>query len=221
MKKLSIVIPAYNEEKTIGEVIRRCKRAFSDMKPEIIVINDASTDHTGYIAAQNGAKVYRNKKNMGHGQSLIEGLKMAKGQSVLYMDADDQISPDSLTRNYFSHDMVTGYRVHRQDPFFRKVISFVLRVVLFIRYRLVIRDANCPFKLIKRPLLRILLAGLPQGSIVPTIDLMILANFIGIPIYEVPVIHQPYVGKRKGFLQSWNQKSLAFFDAAFREVWNL
>ena len=221
MKKLSIVIPAHNEEKTIGITIRRCKACFSDMKPEIIVVNDASTDHTGRIAAKNGARVIKNKKNLGHGQSLIRGLRASTGKYVLYMDADDQIDPDELMRNMFSHEIVSGYRVHRQDPFFRKVVSAILRGVLFIRYRLVIRDANCPFKLIERSVLNILLEALPPTCAFPTIDMMVYAHIFGIPIEEIPVEHHPYIEKRKGFLQSWNQKSLAFFDAAFREVWNL
>jgi len=194
--KLSIVIPAFNEEKTIGAVI-----------DEIIVVNDASTDAT--------LKILTNKKNMGHAKSVIRGLKKAKGDYVLYMDADNQIKPESL-----DYDMISGYRIHRQDKLFRKIVSLILKVTIFLRHGYIIKDSNCPFKVIKRPQLALLLKSLPKDCIVPSICMEILARRMGMRVVEIPVYHFSYE-KREGSLQSINKKSMTMFWKAFLEVIHL
>ena len=191
--KLSVVIPAFNEEKTIKAVI-----------DEIIVVNDASTDAT--------LKILTNKKNMGHAKSVLRGLKEAKGDYVLYIDSDNQIRPDSV-----DYDMISGYRIHRQDKLFRKIVSLILKVTIFLRHGYIIKDSNCPFKVIKRASLAILLKRLPKDTIVPSICMEILARKAGMKCIEIPVYHFPYEN-RTGSLQSINKKSMTMFWKSFLEV---
>ena len=195
--KLSIVIPAYNEQDTIAEVVK-----------EVIVVNDASTDNT--------LKILTNIKNKGHAGTLVRGLNAAKGDYIFYEDADNQMFLDSL-----DFDFISGYRIHRQDRFFRKVVSAILRIVILFRHRMWIRDANCPFKIIKKSSYRHLAFRLPEHTIVPSISLEILARKFGMNVIEVPVWHYPYHKERTGTLQSINTKSLGVFWKAFKEVWNL
>jgi len=204
------VIPAYNEEETIGEVVS----VFSD---EVIVVNDASTDKTEQIAREHGVMVLTNKQNMGHAKSLLRGLRAAKGEYVFYLDADNQIRIISLP---YGHDLVSGYRVNRQDKTFRKIVSFILKMVILLRHGYYIRDANCPCKMFKRTSLRVLLDELPKNSVVPSISLEILARKHHFDILEMPVTHYPYEN-RKGMLQSLNKKSLKMFWNAFWEVMSL
>ena len=83
---ISLIIPAYNEEKTIGEVVRvACK---SNLIDEIIVVNDGSADNTSIIARESGAKVIDLSKNKGKGGALSEGIKKAQGEILLFLDAD-------------------------------------------------------------------------------------------------------------------------------------
>ena len=202
------VIPAYNEEKTIAKVLGRL------YGENVLVVNDASTDKTEEIAHVCGAYVLINKENRGHAYSLIRGLRNATGEYVFYLDADDQIRMISLP---YGHDLVSGYRVHRQDKTFRKVVSFILKMVIYLRHGYYIRDANCPCKMFKRTSLRVLLDELPKNSVIPSISMEILARKHHFDILEMPVTHYPYEN-RKGMLQSLNKKSLKLFWNAFWEV---
>ena len=222
MDNLSIVVPCYNEQDTISKVIEDCVNAFPDA--EIIIVNDKSTDHTPILLRFlqrniKGLKVLTNKQNKGHAYSLLRGLKSAGNDYVLYMDADNQIKIKDI---YFNKDfdLISGYRANRQDKFFRKVISLILKLTIFIRHGLWIKDANCPFKLFKRERLELLLGLIKEDSVVPSISMEILARKYHMKTLEIPVDHYPYIKERKGTLQSLNRKSIKVFWEAFREVLN-
>lgn len=84
MEAVSIIIPAYNEEKTIGQVIDIAK---NNMDCEVIVVNNCCVDNTSNIAIEKGAKVvYCDKK--GKGYAMEEGLKVAQNEIVVFLDAD-------------------------------------------------------------------------------------------------------------------------------------
>ena len=87
--RISVVIPAYNEAMSIGNVIANCK-AFCD---EIIVVDDGSTDDTTEIAKKSGAVVLRNEKNLGVTKATQKGLEAANGDIIVTMDADGQHDP--------------------------------------------------------------------------------------------------------------------------------
>ena len=218
--KLSIVIPAYNEQDTIKEVVEEAFKHFPDA--EIVVINDHSTDKTFSKLMEimgSDLKILNNNKNLGHARSLLKGLKFASGEYILYTDADNQIKIEDM---YFNpnYDLISGYREHRQDKFFRKVISFILKLTIFVRHGLWIKDANCPFKLFKRERLEFLMALLKDNSVVPSISMEILARKYGLKTLDIPIDHHPYIKERKGTLQSLNAKSIKIFWEAFKEVLN-
>lgn len=85
MNNVSVIIPAYNEEKTIGQVIDKVRE--STIKTEIIVVNNCSTDKTEELAKQKGAKtIYCG--NRGKGYAMEEGLKHATGNIIMFIDGD-------------------------------------------------------------------------------------------------------------------------------------
>ena len=87
----SIIIPVYNEEKTLNELICQLKKI--DDKTEIIIINDGSTDKTGSILGKHKFfKSIHNPKNIGKGFSIISGIKYAKNENIILMDGDLEIS---------------------------------------------------------------------------------------------------------------------------------
>lgn len=92
--RVSVVIPAYNEAMSIGEVIANCK-AFCD---EIIVVDDGSTDDTAGIAQNSGAIVVRNEKNGGITKATQKGLETAHGDIIVTMDADGQHGPSDIPK---------------------------------------------------------------------------------------------------------------------------
>lgn len=96
MKKLSIIIPVYNEEATIGEVLQRVFAVKLDgWNKQVIVVDDGSTDKTREILAswQKKATVIFQLKNQGKGSAIMEGMKHATGEVILLQDADLEYSP--------------------------------------------------------------------------------------------------------------------------------
>lgn len=96
-KKLSIIIPVYNEEKTLSEIVKRVKSVVFDggITKEIIIVNDASVDGTRKIAdsMQKDCVVIHHEKNSGKGSSVIDGLKASTGDFVVIQDADLEYDP--------------------------------------------------------------------------------------------------------------------------------
>ena len=100
MKKLSILIPAYNEEKTVRELIKRVKQVdFSELENsvEILVINDCSTDSTlDIMKSIDGVKVLSHPINRGKGGAVKTGIKHATGDVIIVQDADLECDPEDI-----------------------------------------------------------------------------------------------------------------------------
>jgi len=112
MTKISVIIPAYNEEKAIANVIREIPKIVS----EIIVVNNNSTDNTSRIAFENGATVLSEKRK-GYGYACLKGLEYialqeTKPDIVVFLDGDYSDYPDELTKLI--------------DPIINKNIDFVI-----------------------------------------------------------------------------------------------
>jgi len=92
--RVSTVIPAYNEARSLDEVIANCK-AFCD---EVIVVDDGSTDDTSEIAKKSGAVVIQNENNLGVTKATQKGLEVAHGNIIITMDADGQHEPSDIPK---------------------------------------------------------------------------------------------------------------------------
>lgn len=95
---LSIVVPAYNEQAVIGDVIAGLKEELKNKNCEIIVVDDASLDNTFEIAARLGVKVFRHEFNKGYGAALKTGVRHALCEIVLFFDSDGQHNPKDVSR---------------------------------------------------------------------------------------------------------------------------
>jgi len=99
--KLSIIIPVYNEERTVAEIIKLVKKVKfpANISREIIVVNDASIDKTGKILKKiDGIKIYSLKRNQGKGAAVMTGVKYSKGDVVVIQDADLEYDPGDIAR---------------------------------------------------------------------------------------------------------------------------
>lgn len=161
--KLSIVIPAYNEEKRIGgtlpSVISYLNK-FADrysLDIEIIVVNDGSKDATLDVLNQfnKDIKIVSYSPNMGKGNAIREGMKMATGDYVYMADADFSTPIENIEEFYkqiSKYDCVIGSRALAQEKIKRtllrkllgKVANLMIRIVLGLKYK----DTQCGFKML-------------------------------------------------------------------------
>lgn len=144
-----VLIPAYNEEKNIADVIRETKKL--RIKP--IVIDDGSTDKTYEISKKNGAITLRSVSNKGKGEALNLGFnyiskKHPDMKNLVIIDADMQYNPSEtikmikeLDKN--EADVIMGYRDWGQVPFLHKLGNFVWRTTFNIFFGTSLKDTNC------------------------------------------------------------------------------
>jgi glycosyltransferase involved in cell wall biosynthesis len=95
---LSVVVPVFNEEPTVGNVIDRLQRVLSGvgLRYEILVVDDGSIDHSAQVALQRHVKVYRLKQHLGKGYALRAGFFKANGNLVATIDSDGSHLPEEL-----------------------------------------------------------------------------------------------------------------------------
>lgn len=112
--RISVIIPAYNEEEGIGETVRRLKAAYPEV--EILVVDDGSSDATVARAMETpGVQIVSHPRNRGYGAALKTGIRRCKGTYVAWYDADGQHRPEDLRRVVLPvlegrHDLVIGVR---------------------------------------------------------------------------------------------------------------
>jgi len=147
-KKIVIIIPAYNEEKTIAGVIKRAKKYGS-----VVVIDDASKDHTNAIAKKSGVKVIRHPKNRGLGGALRTGFNHAlrtKCDVIITLDADGQHRPEDIPRFLKKieqgYDFVIGNRDLRKYPYVKKFGNFFLNIATNLVAQTNIKDTESGFR---------------------------------------------------------------------------
>ena len=123
-KKLSILIPVYNEEKTLLNILERINESkIENFDFEIIIINDGSDDNTFNVIKENSDlydKVINLDKNRGKGYAVKSGLKIATGDYVIFQDADLEYDPKEFIKftnliNKFSVDVIIGSRFNYSD----------------------------------------------------------------------------------------------------------
>ena len=140
---VSLIIPACNEEKTIGEIIDRARKFVG----EIIVVDDGSTDNTRKTALKHRAIVISHGKNKGYIEALRTGFKHAGGDIFVTMDADGEHDPNDIPKLVKpiledKADLVLGVR---------EKISFSERIITWItRIRVNVLDASTGFRAIRR-----------------------------------------------------------------------
>ena len=115
INRVSIIIPAMNEEAIIGQVVQGVGKVMveSDFDFEILVVNDGSTDNTGVVAEQSGATVVHHTYNMGNGAAIKTGIRNASGDVIVMLDGDGQHNPQDIPRllsEIDRHAMVVGAR---------------------------------------------------------------------------------------------------------------
>ena len=199
--RLSLVLPAHNEEGNIALVVERALATLPDFAAEfeIIVVNDGSRDATGRILdglveADPRVKAIHHPHNRGYGGALTSGFRAATGDHIMFMDADRQfdIADIALLAPLVpAFDIVAGFRMERNDPFHRRVFAEVFNVTVRILFAVHLRDIDCAFKIFRGDLIRSMELTAP-GALINT-EIQAKARRQGATLAQVGVHHYPRV----------------------------
>ncbi len=210
---ISVVLPALNEEKTIGECIRRINAVFSEqnLNGEIIIV-DSSTDRTAEIAQSLGARIVR-PKLIGYGNAYLAGLAEARGRYIAIGDADNTYDfgelPLLIKRLDDGADFVMGSRLRGEikpgamPPLHRYIGNPFLTWLLNRLFGTDISDAHCGLRIIRRDALERL--NLKTGGMEFASEMFIEAAKADLRIDEVPITYWPRIApsKLQSFTDGW------------------
>ncbi|MFW6283289.1 MAG: glycosyltransferase family 2 protein [Minisyncoccales bacterium] len=195
---LSVIIPAYNEEKTIEETLKKVKEA-NPQEKEIIVVDDFSTDNTPEILRKfnKSLKIVRHERNKGKGEAIKTGLEYCSGKITLIQDADTEYDPSEYEKlispilegeaKIVYGSRFLGNKKHSKTKFYyaNKSLSFLTSLV----YRRKITDMETCYKAIETDLFKALKPESKGFDIEPEITSKLLKK--GYNIQEIPISYFP------------------------------
>ena len=199
VKQLSVFFPAYNEEGNIQSTTQKAVDVLEKLKLEayeVIVINDGSKDKTSEVAH---ALAKKNKhvrvvdqENGGYGMALRAGFSNAKYDWIVYTDGDGQFDFSEITKfldKADSSDYIIGYRMKRNDPFYRLIFAKIWALSVFCLFWIWVRDIDGGFKMIHRRVLeKIPPLKSTRGAMINA-ELLIKTKKYGFRISQVGVHH--------------------------------
>ncbi len=220
---LTIFFPCYNEEANVERVTRQALevgRAIA-AELEVIIVNDGSRDRTGEIADRLAAEIpevraVHNRPNRGYGGALQAGFAAATKNWIFYTDGDGQFDIGELPKLLpllADHDIVSCYRLDRQDSPMRKLNAWAWTTLVNLLFRMGVRDIDCAFKIYPKPFIdRIELHS--EGALIDT-EMLAKARNLGLSIAQVGVHHYPRTaGTQSG-------ANLRVILRAFKELFKL
>jgi len=198
LKSISLIIPAYNDETTIGRLIADSTEVLNIVCPdyEIIVTNDGSKDNTLSVlqdcASNNeNVRIINHPVNQGFGLTIKELYYAAQKDCVISLPGDYQYSPKELVKmaeGLYSHDFIIGLRVKRNDPWRRKLQSAVYNLMLRLIHGHKHKDVNS-IKLYRREILNNI--QLQSSTAFVDAEFCIRAEKAGYRVVEIPIDHLP------------------------------
>lgn len=201
---ISVVIPAYKQEKTIYRDLQKIKLVLDQLRysTELICVVDGIIDDT-YKNAKKFADSYNNVKvvgysiNKGKGHAVRFGMARAKGDIIGFVDAGMDLDPNGLSMllehfEWYKADIIVGSKRHPASkvdyPWQRKILSLGYQALVWLLFDLKIRDTQVGMKFYRREVLEKVLPRLLVKAFAFDIEILAVANYLGFKrIYEAPV----------------------------------
>lgn len=213
---LYIVIPAYNEQDNIEDVVNEWYEVLNlaGNDSRLVIVDDGSKDNT-YGILQELAKsrpqlMPITKPNSGHGATILYAYNFAVQSGadfVFQTDSDGQTRPDEFVefwRQRHEYDMIIGHRNKRQDGLSRIFVTKVLKLVVRICFGTTITDANTPFRLMKTSVLKEILPLVPKNFNLSNVIISVIFAKQQRKIRYMPITFRP----RQGGVNSINFKRI-------------
>ncbi len=198
--KLSVIIPVYNEVKTIQEIIQRVRS--TGLVDEILAVDDGSTDGSREVLAKldhtGGIRAIYHDKNQGKGKAVRTGIENAKGDLILIQDADLEYDPREIPNMLRPiqegiADVVYGSRFlgagRRPVLFWNMVANKILTLVTNVLYNNILTDMETGYKLFKREVVQNMTLHARGFDFEPEFTAKILKRRVR--IYEIPITFNP------------------------------
>jgi len=219
--KVSVIIPAYNEIKTIAEIVRRVQA--TGIPEEIVIVDDGSTDGTRDVLKQlegNGnVRVILRERNQGKGAAVMDGIRAANGEVILIQDADLEYDPrdfPGLLRPIEEGiaDVVYGSRflgaARRPTMFWHMVANKLLTLMTNILYNNILTDMETGYKVFRRDIVIDMTIHARRFDFEPEFTAKILKRKVR--IFEVPITFNP---------RDYTEGKKIKLKDAFEAVWTL
>lgn len=214
-KRLLIIVPLFNESKRGASYIQELSENISRVETDIdfLIIDDASTDDTYTLlnelkeVSTNNLKVIKNKTNMGHGNTVVNGYKYSIEQGydfIAQVDGDNNVEPESVNRliNYSINEnleFVLGKRIVRPDPIIRRVITFILDLNLRLRFNVKFKDTNAGIRIHSNSFLKSINLNNLNNLKIPNALITTFAFYLNARTSSYPVIMRNNIKEqRKG-----------------------
>ncbi|NOY64274.1 MAG: glycosyltransferase family 2 protein [Nitrospirae bacterium] len=236
LKRLSVVIPLYNEEENVEELHQRLTDVLTELpfEYEIIYVDDGSTDNTPYLLERISSEdehvlAMSLRRNFGQTAAFAAGFDFCRGDVIVTMDGDLQNDPADIPRlleHIDRYDLVSGWRKNRKDPFLsRRLPSMIANWLISKVTGVKLHDYGCSLKAYRREVIKNLNLYGEMHRFIPAV-----ASWYGVRFTEVETTHHPRKrGKSKyglsrtvkvildlitvKFLQSFSTKPIQFFGS--------
>lgn len=222
---ISVFFPCYNDAGTIASMVVTAFYTLRQLTDdyEVLVINDASHDHSQNVLEELESKypelkIIRHEVNKGYGGALKSGFSNASKDLIFYTDGDAQYDVRELALLVEAYgedvDMVNGYKIARSDPLHRIIIGRIYHWVVKSVFRLKIRDVDCDFRLMRRKICEEIQLESDTGVI--CVELIKKIQDAGFKIEQVPVHHYH---RAYGKSQFFNFKRLFKMSKSLFVLW--
>ena len=194
---ISVVIPVFNEEKNLSELIRRCLEACHSLSLpfELILVDDGSRDESAQLISE-AAKHYGREvigvflnRNYGQHGAILAGFSCSKGDIVITLDGDLQNPPEAIPllveKAREGYDVVGTVRVNRKDTGFRKLSSWIINRLVQRTTGVMMHDYGCMLRAYHKDIVKAMLSSRGHSTFIP-----VLANSFARRTAEIEVFHR-------------------------------
>jgi len=192
---LSVVVPVFNEEESLPELLSRLSAALQALTKshEVLLVNDGSRDGSLAVMREAAARdphltVIDFNRNYGQHSAIFAGFEAARGEIIVTIDSDLQNPPEEIgklvAKMEEGFDVVGSVRINRRDPFFRRLASRLVNRVTSMATGVQLSDYGCMLRAYRRGVVKMLCQSKEISTFIP-----VLADMFAGRVTEVPVAH--------------------------------